>query len=79
VILRISNVNLFHFFVVVAFINLKGKQIEINTEMDLNVWCLILDCEKKDLIDAIQIVGCKATSVKNYLSQKRKKTNCDET
>ncbi len=53
--------------------HLHGKVINISTSSEINYWCEVLECEKDDLVGAIQRIGNSAKRVDDFLVLNRRK------
>jgi hypothetical protein len=47
--------------------------IDISNQTEIEKWCAVLNCDKKDLIKAVIDIGPAANIVNDYLSLNRKK------
>lgn len=52
---------------------LRNTKIVIEGEDSLKKWCEVLDCEEKDLLNAINLIGNTAGAVDDYLYMNLKK------
>jgi hypothetical protein len=56
--------------------HLHGKFIKIGDAGEINYWCNLLQCEKEDLMGAMQRIGNSAKMVDDFLVlNRRKKTS----
>lgn len=51
------------------------ETIELNNSKQIEKWCLELNCNKEDLIDAVLKVGSSAKMVNVFLELNRKKND----
>jgi hypothetical protein len=56
--------------------HLSGKVINMGDASELKYWCQVLQCEKEDLVSAMQRIGNSAKMVDDFLVlNRRKKTD----
>jgi hypothetical protein len=56
--------------------HLSGKVINIGDAGEIKYWCKVLQCEKEDLVSAMQRIGNSAKMVDDFLVlNRRKKTS----
>ena len=48
---------------------LDSSRINIHEPYEVNYWCDILGCTKKELTDAVNKVGTSATKVRSHLGK----------
>lgn len=53
--------------------NIENKTINIFDKDDMANWCILFDCEKEKLIEAILTVGSSAKKVHEFLKVDKKK------
>lgn len=53
--------------------HLNGKVIQLDTPDEINYWCEVLECEKEDLVGAMQRIGNSAKMVDDFLVLNRRK------
>lgn len=53
--------------------SLRNSKIVIEGEDSLRKWCELLDCEEKDLLHAINLIGNSAGAVDDFLYMNLKK------
>lgn len=58
--------------------NYLGQRIEIDNEDLLKKWCKLLNCDEKDLMDAVFCVGNSVNAVDSFLTMNRKKKDHGE-
>jgi hypothetical protein len=52
---------------------LNGKVINIADPREINYWCELLECDKEDLVGAMQRIGNSAKMVDDFLVLNRRK------
>ncbi len=56
--------------------HLNGRRISVGDMHEVNYWCDVLQCEKEDLMSALQRIGNSAKMVDDFLVlNRRKKTS----
>ena len=56
--------------------HLSGKVINMGDAQEMTYWCKVLECEKEDLVSAMQRIGNSAKMVDDFLVlNRRKKTS----
>ncbi|MEO5641908.1 MAG: DUF3606 domain-containing protein [Bacteroidia bacterium] len=53
--------------------HLHGKVIHIGDQGEINYWCEVLECEREDLVGAMQRIGNSAKMVDDFLVLNRRK------
>lgn len=53
--------------------HLHGKVINFGDPSEINYWCEMLECEKEDLVGAMQRIGNSAKMVDDFLVLNRRK------
>jgi hypothetical protein len=55
----------------VAELNFENSMIELENPFEVDVWQLLFNCSKAELINAIHAVGNNAHHVKTYLDNQK--------
>jgi hypothetical protein len=56
----------------VADINFINTKIDLGNEYEFDVWLLLFNCKKEELLHAINTVGNSASEVKDYIKMHQK-------
>ncbi|MEO6302854.1 MAG: hypothetical protein ABIP51_06755 [Bacteroidia bacterium] len=54
---------------------MKDTKIDLHSKESIREWSMILNCEEKDLIHAIMVIGNSTKMVDDFLILNRKKKN----